>query len=371
MKRKIVGARERKLYVYIKMVYIGFVDKKISKCNHLIHLSLLFICAYVIYHVPSEKHLYKSVFVFNSSHSFFGWFSLKIRPSTTSIPGHFVEWARACRLDSMTMAVATDNHLQVIAWNDHFCNLRQWLIHAMMADDDPGAINLTYWAVALENRRQNRDKILDQTDWTYWDLAANLLPMVCFVSLNRLLGHYRRHHYHCLRYHRRYLHLMQKKQEHSQNWGIHGFFTSFSLSLLSTVLCVPFCNISSRVSVHLPGLSSLSLCSLFDRPLFDDDPLLFVCAPKPIVSNSIGGPLMHPFRNCSKFKLLPYLPRTYINSELYGMPNRRDAWLVVIFLFQTWCSASVNSAFVHERGGPPRGAECWPLGRLTKIKSKR
>lgn len=71
MKRKIVGARERKFYVYIKMVYIGFVDKKISKCNHLIHLSLLFRCAYVIYHVPSEKHLYKSVFVFNSSHSFF------------------------------------------------------------------------------------------------------------------------------------------------------------------------------------------------------------------------------------------------------------------------------------------------------------
>lgn len=121
----------------------------------------------------------------------------------------------------------------------------------------------------------------------------------------------------------------------------------------------------------LPWFSSISFISLFDRlelwPLLDGAPLLFVCAPNPIVSSSIGGPLMQPFRNCSKFKLLPYLPRTYISNELYGMPKSRDAWLVVIFLFHTWCNASVNSAFVQERGGPPRGAECWPFGRLTAI----
>lgn len=85
----------------------------------------------------------------------------------------------------------------------------------------------------------------------------------------------------------------------------------------------------------------------------------------PICSNSMGGPLMQSFRSCSSFKLLPYLPRTYIRSELYGMPKIRDACDVVIFLFHTCCNASVSSALVHDLGGPPRGAECWPFGRLT------
>lgn len=38
---------------------------------------------------------------------------------------------------------------------------------------------------------------------------------------------------------------------------------------------------------------------------------------------------------------------------------------MVIFLFQTCSRAFVSSAFVQERGGPPRGAECWLLARLT------
>lgn len=38
---------------------------------------------------------------------------------------------------------------------------------------------------------------------------------------------------------------------------------------------------------------------------------------------------------------------------------------MVIFLFHTCCSASVNSALVQERGGPPRGAECCPFGLPT------
>lgn len=41
---------------------------------------------------------------------------------------------------------------------------------------------------------------------------------------------------------------------------------------------------------------------------------------------------------------------------------------MVIFLFQTCCSASVSSVLVHERGGPPRGAECCPFGRGTAKK---
>ena len=30
-------------------------------------------------------------------------------------------------------------------------------------------------------------------------------------------------------------------------------------------------------------------------------------------------------------------------------------------LFQTFSRALVRSSLVQERGGPPRGAECWPL----------
>jgi hypothetical protein len=53
-----------------------------------------------------------------------------------------------------------------------------------------------------------------------------------------------------------------------------------------------------------------------------------------------------------------------MSKELYGMPYILDACEVVIRLFHTFSSAFVNSSFVHERGGPPRGALCWPLGPL-------
>lgn len=62
--------------------------------------------------------------------------------------------------------------------------------------------------------------------------------------------------------------------------------------------------------------------------------------------------------SCSSFKLFPYLPRTYINRLLYGIPKILLACDVVIFLFQTCCNASVSSAFVQDRGGPPLGALC-------------
>ena len=45
------------------------------------------------------------------------------------------------------------------------------------------------------------------------------------------------------------------------------------------------------------------------------------------------------------------------------MPKTRDACDVVILRFQTWFSASVRSPLVQARGGPPRGALCWPLRR--------
>lgn len=69
--------------------------------------------------------------------------------------------------------------------------------------------------------------------------------------------------------------------------------------------------------------------------------------------------------SCSSFKLFPYFPRTYINKLLYGMPNILLACDVVIFLFQTCCNASVNSAFVQDLGGPPLGALCCPFGLPT------
>ena len=49
------------------------------------------------------------------------------------------------------------------------------------------------------------------------------------------------------------------------------------------------------------------------------------------------------------------------------MPKTLLACDVVIRLFQTFSRAFVRSSLVHERGGPPRGAECCPFELRPKI----
>ena len=73
------------------------------------------------------------------------------------------------------------------------------------------------------------------------------------------------------------------------------------------------------------------------------------------------------FFSTSRRRDLPYLPRTYISRELYGMPKTRLAWEVVMRLFHTISRALVRSSLVQERGGPPRGALCCPLARGPEI----
>lgn len=97
---------------------------------------------------------------------------------------HFVEWARAGRLDLEVMAV-WGNRLQVIASNDHSCNPHQFAWRVVMAHVVPEAISATCWRAIRGSQPQSPDRILAKMDWTWHlDSVVSLVPKMYFASSN-------------------------------------------------------------------------------------------------------------------------------------------------------------------------------------------